>query len=107
TALPLRVEEITPAWLTSALRTRYPDVTVNAIERAEVIEGTATKVLVVLTDVDAPPATLPDRLWVKGGFADHREYVGELGVYSGEVDFFNIVAPQVDVRRPESYFALK
>src|SRR3954468_24365692 len=106
-ALPLRVEEITAAWLTDALRTRHPDVTVNAITHLEVIEGTATKVLVELTDVDRRPASLPDRMWIKGGFADHREYVGELGVYGGEVDFFTVVAPQVDVRRPESYFALK
>ena len=102
--LPLTVNGVTPAWLSSALRTRYPDVTVTSAERLEVVEGTATKVLVAW-DTTAMPSACP-RVWVKGGFAEHRAYTGALGVYSGEVRFFTDIAPTYSLHHPGSYFAL-
>ena len=103
--LPLTVDDITAAWLTSALRTRYPDVTVSDAGRLEVIEGTATKALFALR-YDGDAGDLPERLWVKGGFAEHREYLGRLGVYGTEVRFFTDVAPAYTLHRPTCYFAL-
>jgi aminoglycoside/choline kinase family phosphotransferase len=103
--LPLAVDDITAGWLTSALRTRYPEVTVRDADLLEVIEGTATKALFAL-GYDGDAGDLPGRLWIKGGFAEHREYVGDLGVYSTEVRFFADVAPAYTLHRPESYFAL-
>jgi hypothetical protein len=44
----LTVDGVTPAWLSAALRTRYPDVVVTVAERFEVVEGTATKLLFAL-----------------------------------------------------------
>ena len=46
-------------------------------------------------------------MWIKGGFAAHREYVGALGVYAGEVRFFTDVAPKYDVHHPASFFAAR
>ena len=80
-------------------------MTVTAADRLETIEGTATKVLVALRyggDADG----LPERMWIKGGFADHREFTGNLGVYSSEVLFFTDIAPAYRLHHPRSYFAL-
>jgi hypothetical protein len=42
--LPLTAEGITAAWLSEALRTRYPGVVVDQVEPLQIIDGTATKV---------------------------------------------------------------
>ena len=103
--LPLTADGVTAAWLTAALRTRYPGVTVAAADRLETIEGTATKVLVALR-YDGDADGLPERMWIKGGFGDHREFVGNLGVYSWEVLYFTDIAPVYGLHHPRSYFAL-
>jgi len=103
--LPLTADGVTAAWLSAALRTRYPGVTVTAADRLEVIEGTATKVLVALR-YDGDADGLPDRMWIKGGFGDHREFTGNLGVYRSEVLFFTDIAPAYRLHHPRSYFAL-
>ena len=43
---------------------------------------------------------------VKGGFGAYREYLGGMGLYSGEVRFFNEIAPLYELARPASYFGL-
>jgi hypothetical protein len=42
--LPITVDEITPEWLTRALRTRAPGATVQAFEIVDVVNTTTTKV---------------------------------------------------------------
>ena len=42
--LPISVEEITPEWLTAAVRTRAPGVTVHGFEAVDVVNTTTTKV---------------------------------------------------------------
>ena len=103
--LPLTADGVTVAWLSAALRTRYPGVTVAAADRLEVIEGTATKMLVALR-YDGDAGGLPDRMWIKGGFGDHREFTGNLGVYRSEVLFFTDIAPRYGLHHPRCYFAL-
>ena len=81
--LPLTAKGVTATWVGAGLRTRQPGVVVTEAEQVQTIEGTATKILVRLaygrnTRLDG----LPDRMWIKGGFAAHREYVGALGVYA-------------------------
>jgi Phosphotransferase enzyme family len=104
--LPLTADGVTAAWLSAALRTRYPGVTVAAVDRLETIDGTATKVLVAVR-YDGDADGLPERMWIKGGFGDHREFTGNLGVYSSEVLFFTDIAPGYGLHHPRSYFALK
>ena len=105
--LPLTAEGVTAAWLSDALRTHYPDVVVHNVEPLQFIEGTATKIRLRL---GYRPHTrrggLPDQMCVKGGFGAHREYLGGQGLYSGEVRFFNEIAPLYELTRPASYFGL-
>ena len=105
--LPLTAEGVTAAWLSAALRTRYPGVVITQVEPVQIIDGTATKVLLRLA---YGPHTrregLPDQMCVKGGFGAHREYLGGMGLYSSEVRFFNEIAPLYELARPASYFGL-
>jgi Phosphotransferase enzyme family len=105
--LPLTAEGVTAAWLSAALRTRYPGVVITQVEPVQTIDGTATKVLLRLA---YGPHTrregLPDQMCVKGGFGGHREYLGGMGLYASEVRFFNEIAPLYELARPASYFGL-
>jgi hypothetical protein len=80
-------------------------VTVTAADRLEVIEGTATKILLALR-YDGNADGLPERMWIKSGFGDHREFTGNLGVYRSEVLFFTDIATAYRLHHPRSYFAL-
>jgi Ecdysteroid kinase-like family len=105
--LPLTAEGVTPAWLSAALGTRHPGVVITQVEPVQIIDGTATKVRLRLT---YGPHTrregLPDQMCVKGGFGAYREYLGGMGLYSGEVRFFNEIAPLYELACPASYFGL-
>ena len=48
-ALPCRIEDITPAWLTSVLGSGYPGTVVTSVHIGTVIAGTATKVRLLLS----------------------------------------------------------
>ncbi len=67
--LPVTLDGITPEWLTAALRTRTPDVSVRDVEIADIIRGTCTKIRLRL-DVDEAgrDAGIPGTLFLKGGF---------------------------------------
>lgn len=41
--LPVKLEELSPAWLTAAMGLRYPGVQVTRATQTEVLHGTATK----------------------------------------------------------------
>lgn len=101
--LPLRPEEVTPEWLSAAFRTRYPEAEVTSFEVLDTLEGTATK---LRTKITVSGAELPEIVWIKGGFADHRAHVGETGIYDGEVRFFTEFAPNYDLRIPACYLGL-
>jgi hypothetical protein len=105
--LPLTADGVTAEWLSAGLRTRYPGVVISQVERVQVIEGTATKVRLRL-DYGAHTRRdgLPDHLCVKGGFGAHREYLGGMGLYGGEVRFFNEIAPLYELACPARYFGL-
>jgi hypothetical protein len=106
-SLPLTAEGVTAAWLSAGLRTRYPGVVITQVEPVQIIDGIATKVRLRLA---YGPRTrrdgLPDQMCVKGGFGAYREYLGGMGFYSGEVRFFNEIAPLYELARPASYFGL-
>jgi hypothetical protein len=66
--LPVAIEEITRDWLTAALRTGTPDVTVRAFEIVDVNRGTCTKIWLRL-DLDemGREAGIPELVFLKGG----------------------------------------
>ncbi len=105
--LPLTAEGVTAAWLSEGLGTRNPGAVVDQVEPVQVIDGTATKIRMRL-DYDAHTRRngLPDQMCVKGGFGAHREYLGSMGLYGGEVRFFNEIAPLYELACPVSYFGL-
>jgi len=85
--LPLRIEEITPQWLSGVLAERYPGTEVTEAHIGTVIAGTATKVRLLLSYNAAGHAhRLPPTMWLKGGFIRHdytydRSFVQEAKFY--------------------------
>jgi hypothetical protein len=104
TPLPVRIDEITPAWLTDALRIHHPGVTVRSVTLGDAMQGTASKVRVrVEYDEAGVHGGLPPTLIVKGGFSPHRELMYR--EYMLEARFYSELAPRLrSVRVPRSYF---
>lgn len=114
--LPREPEEITAEWLSTALRDRFPDITVERVDIVEVIPGTATKIRVHAVYVDTPDHP-PQSLCIKGGFdrRRHRTVAGavvkRLGLmdvgraYQLEAAFYNRMAPTMNAPLPNCWFA--
>jgi len=84
-----------------------PGVVINQVEPVQIIKGTATKVRLRVTyDPRTRRDGLPDRLCVKGGFGEFREYLGGTGLSSGDVRFFNEIALLYELACPAGYFDL-
>jgi hypothetical protein len=116
--LPHSVDELTAAWLTHALRERFPAVTVEAVEIVQVIRGTATKVrLHAHYAGGAVTGGPPETLCVKGGLDDRwrvkavTRVMKPLGLldpakaYEVEVRFYNHLAPTIHASLPDCWFA--
>ena len=75
--LPREPEAITAEWLSTALRHRFPDITVERVEFVEVIPGTATNIRVQAVYVGTPDHP-PQSLCIMGGFDQrwHRTVAG-------------------------------
>jgi len=102
--LPLRVEEISAAWLTAALRERLPGVTVDACRILDVMPGTSTKVRVGLDYAQAGrEVALPATLIVKGGFEEHSASMRPM--YRTEMRFYRDVQRAIDLPSPRCWFA--
>lgn len=102
--LPLSVEEISARWLTAALRTGHPGISVEALEIADVLFGTSTKVRVrVRYDARGRSAGLPPTLIVKGGFEAHSPSMRPM--YRTEMRFYRDVQDRIDLPSPRCYFA--
>jgi hypothetical protein len=102
--LPVTVGEITPEWLTAALRTRAPDVTVRDFEVVDIVHTTTTKVRLRLDRDDrAVEAGIPELVIVKGGFQPHGRELAKM--HLREVRAYRDVFPVVPLRTPACYFA--
>jgi len=102
--LPLTAAEIDSAWLTSALRSRAPGVTVLASGITEIIAGTCTKIRVRLEmDEAGRRAGIPERVILKGGFEPHsRDYYF---MHVMEARAYDEVLPVLKLPSPACYFA--
>jgi hypothetical protein len=100
--LPLALDEITPAWLTGALRVRAPGVNVRGVEIVDVNHGTSTKVRLRL-DLDdvGRQAGIPEVVMLKGGFEPHSWY----DIHEMETRWYRDVLPAQPLRAPACYFA--
>lgn len=102
--LPLTLAEITPEWLTRALRTRTQKVTVNGVEVVDVNNGTCTKVRLRLDLDDAGKAAgIPELVILKGGFEPHSRVMAH--VHLSEVRGYRDVFPYVSLPTPRCFFA--
>ena len=102
--LPITVEEITSDWLTAALRTRAPGVTVLGFEVVNVINTTSTKVRLRLDrDERAVDAGIPELVILKGGFQEHSR--GLAHMHLREVRGYRDVFPEVPLPTPTCFFA--
>ena len=102
--LPGATGEITAAWLTRALSSALPGVTVTEAEVLHVTEGTASRVRLGLSYNQAGrDAGLPPTLWFKSGFNPHNDMVADL--CRREVFFYRDFAPRLALNLPKAYFA--
>lgn len=102
--LPLAIEAIDSDWLTSALRVRYPGITVESSEILDIIHGTCTKIRIRL-QMDEPgrQAGIPQTVILKGGFEPHSRdmYL----THDKEVRAYADLLPTLQLHSPKCYFA--
>jgi hypothetical protein len=105
--LPTAIEEITPQWLTTALRMKYPGVTVRNVEVLDIIRSTCTKIRLRLDlNEEARRAGIPELVVLKGGFEPHSRQLGSLGaMHEREVRGYRDVLSVVKLPSPAMYFA--
>ena len=102
--LPITVEEITRDWLTAALRTRTPDVTVRDFEVVDVNRGTCTKIRLRLSlDEAGKRAGIPELVILKGGFEAHARELSHM--HEREVRGYRDVIPAIGLPTPTCHFA--
>lgn len=104
--LPIELAEITPEWLTAALRVRAPGATVRGAEIVDMVRGTTTKVRLRLDlDQAAKDAGIPDVVILKGGFEPHSRAVGMDQMFEREARAYRDVFPAMPLPTPACYFA--
>jgi hypothetical protein len=106
--VPRTESDITPAWLTRALATRFPGTIVSSVSIDEVTNGTSTRVRVSLDYETLPGAVTPPRsLFIKTCFYDNpvRSAMTEGRIYEHEVRFYAEVLPETSIPMPELFFA--
>jgi hypothetical protein len=104
--LPTTVEELTPEWLTAALRQRSPQAVVHGLEVVELMRSTSTKIRLRL-DLDEATrrAGIPELVILKGGFEAHSRNVGMANMHEREVRGYRDVYPVIPLPSPTCYFA--
>jgi phosphotransferase family enzyme len=104
--LPLAYEEITPAWMTSALAKHFPGAEVAALRFSAPDEGTSSRRRIFLEWKPGTRHALPKSVFCKGTLRlDNRYIIGLNGGIEAEVTFYNAVRPTLPIVAPEAYFA--
>jgi hypothetical protein len=102
--LPIAIEEITRDWLTAALRTKTPGVTVRDFRIVDVVRSTTTKIRLKLElDEAGRRAGIPELVILKGGFETHSRELNHM--HEREVRGYRDVFPVVELPSPACYFA--
>lgn len=102
TPLPTTIEEIDAAWLTTALRTGAPDICVKDFEIVQVINGTCTKIRILLKFAGESTG-IPEHVVLKGGFEPHSREMHLM--LENEVRGYRDVASALPLPSPGCYFA--
>lgn len=102
--LPVTIEALTPEWLQSALRVKYPEITLHGARLLDVNHGTCTKIRFELDlDEAGKAAGIPQRVILKGGFEAHSRMMAYM--HGEEVHAYADVAPHSPLRFPNCHFA--
>jgi len=100
------VEDLTPEWLTAALRSGGLDVTVASVDHRPVGTGQMAEshrlTLNYDADADAGPATVVAKVPAQG---PESRAAGAAGGYANEVGFYRDLAHTVTIRVPECHYA--
>ncbi|MGY1743252.1 MULTISPECIES: phosphotransferase [unclassified Blastococcus] len=97
-------EALTPGWLTSALRTRFPDVEVHEVTPGPVVSRVSCNARFRISYTGAPADELPRDLCVKGYFSDMGN--GEASAAGlAEAMFYGSLARDTGVRTLRPVYA--
>ncbi len=109
--IPARPDDITPKWLTDALRStgaitnsRVQSLTVDPVSAGQ---GFVTQLAQINVNYDSPQPDAPVSLFCKIHSADESfvEYAKLSGPYIREVGFYEDLAPSTPVRTPICYYS--
>ena len=105
--LPFTYEAITPEWLTAVLGKAVPGAAVVSLSLGPRDDGTSNRRLIEMKWNDAGQAAgLPASVFCKGTLSLESRYM--LGMNEGvqaEVNFYNLIWPELGVIAPEPLFA--
>ena len=102
--LPQNYQQIDCEWLGAALAEKFPGTTVTRVDFGTIINGTATKVRLLLDYNDTGHAHgLPPTMWYKGGLEAHSGGAAMQSVYETEARFYHDLAPQLSMTLPDAY----
>ena len=102
--LPVRIEDVTTAWLDAAIGAATPGAGIEDSQVLEVIHGTCTKLRLRLEpDAAARAAGIPVQVMMKAGFEPHSRAMHYM--HAQEVHAYADVAPVSPLRMPTCYFA--
>ena len=103
---PARLADVTPEWLTHALSERWPGTLVDSVELGVPIHGTATNAALTVRYTRQPSSEpLPQRMWLKGGYEPHFQFMAPSRIYEIEPLFYRELAPRLSVQVPRCFYA--
>lgn len=102
--LPLTIDSISCDWLSAALRTRAPQVTVKHFDIVDINHGTCTKIRLRLEmDEQGKKAGIPQTVILKGGFEPHSRDM--FLTLEKEVNAYRDLYKVLELQSPKCYFA--
>jgi hypothetical protein len=101
-SLPLHLDDLTPAWVTSALAESFPGIEVAGVSRDREYFGTAASARVGLTLAEGS-APGPASIHIKGGFDDAWRQRVWMALQQ-EVRFYADIAPSIELNLPEVHY---
>ncbi len=108
--IPSKPDEITPEWLSDALRSsgilKNASVIAVEIEKISDVEGFLTSVVRVKIKYDSKEDGVPTSVIAKLSSSDPhlRIRLSRLGFYENEIRFYRDIADQVEIRTPKCYY---
>lgn len=96
-------EALSPTWLTSALRLRYPGIEVHRVKAGPIVDRVSTNARFTVECVDGVPPDLSPNLCIKGYFNEQGRETRAAG--EPEACFYRDLAASSDVRTLRSVYA--